>query len=114
MPLDVKANNRILFGKWSGTQVKLDGEELLMMKEFHIMGIIKAKPSLSGRRHDQNSTMIKTQVGRALNMAAKDVRFGGDARARMPRGADILADAAKVTLGPKGRNVVLTRASARR
>src|SRR5574337_2059770 len=42
-------------------------------------------------------------------MAAKDVRFGGDARSRMLRGVDILADAVKVTLGPKGRNVVLDK-----
>ena len=42
-------------------------------------------------------------------MAAKEVRFGGDARARMLRGVDILADAVKVTLGPKGRNVVLDK-----
>ncbi|MCA3266816.1 MAG: chaperonin GroEL, partial [Azospirillum sp.] len=43
-------------------------------------------------------------------MAAKDVRFAGDARARMLRGVDILADAVKVTLGPKGRNVVIDKA----
>jgi chaperonin GroEL len=42
-------------------------------------------------------------------MASKDVRFGGDARQRMLRGVDILADAVKVTLGPKGRNVVLDK-----
>jgi chaperonin GroEL len=42
-------------------------------------------------------------------MPAKDVRFGGDARARMLRGIDILADAVKITLGPKGRNVVLDK-----
>src|SRR5512143_2337606 len=42
-------------------------------------------------------------------MAAKEVRFSGDARARMLRGVDILADAVKVTLGPKGRNVVLDK-----
>jgi chaperonin GroES len=40
-PLDVKAGDRILFGKWSGTEVKLDGEELLIMKESDIMGIIE-------------------------------------------------------------------------
>ncbi len=39
-PLDVKKGNRILFGKWSGTEVKVDGEELLIMKESDIMGII--------------------------------------------------------------------------
>ena len=42
-------------------------------------------------------------------MAAKDVRFSTDAREKMLRGADILANAVKVTLGPKGRNVVLER-----
>ena len=41
-PLDVKAGDRILFGKWSGTEVKLDGEELLIMKESDIMGVIAA------------------------------------------------------------------------
>ena len=42
VPLDVKAGDRILFGKWSGTEVKIDGEELLIMKESDIMGIIEA------------------------------------------------------------------------
>ena len=41
-PLDVKAGDRVLFGKWSGTEVKLDGEDLIIMKESDIMGIIEA------------------------------------------------------------------------
>ena len=40
IPIDVKAGDRVLFGKWSGTEVKLDGEELLIMKEPDIMGVI--------------------------------------------------------------------------
>jgi chaperonin GroES len=40
IPIDVKEGNRVLFGKWSGTEVKIDGEELLIMKESDIMGII--------------------------------------------------------------------------
>ena len=40
VPLDVKEGDRILFGKWSGTEVKLDGKDLLIMKESDIMGII--------------------------------------------------------------------------
>ncbi|MER9675879.1 co-chaperone GroES [Mesorhizobium sp. M0208] len=40
VPLDVKAGDRILFGKWSGTEVKLNGEDLLIMKESDIMGVI--------------------------------------------------------------------------
>ena len=39
-PLDVKASDRVLFGKWSGTEVKLDGEDLMIMKETDIMGLI--------------------------------------------------------------------------
>jgi chaperonin GroES len=39
-PLDVKAGDRVLFGKWSGTEVKLDGEDLIIMKESDIMGVI--------------------------------------------------------------------------
>ena len=39
-PLDVKVGDRILFGKWSGTEVKVDGEDLLIMKESDIMGIV--------------------------------------------------------------------------
>jgi chaperonin GroES len=41
-PLDVKAGDRVLFGKWSGTEVKLDGEELIIMKESDLMGILDA------------------------------------------------------------------------
>ncbi len=41
--LDVKVGDRILFGKWSGTEVKIDGEDLLIMKEADIMGVVEAK-----------------------------------------------------------------------
>ncbi len=40
-PLDVKAGDKVLFGKWSGTEVKLDGDDLLIMKESDIMGVLK-------------------------------------------------------------------------
>ena len=42
-PLDVKAGDKILFGKWSGTEVKINGEDLLIMKESDVMGIIEAR-----------------------------------------------------------------------
>ena len=42
-PMDIKVGDRILFGKWSGTEVKVDGEELLIMKESDILGIIETK-----------------------------------------------------------------------
>jgi chaperonin GroES len=47
--LDVKAGDRILFGKWSGTEVKIDGEELLIMKESDIMGIIEGGAKKSAK-----------------------------------------------------------------
>ena len=45
VPLDVKAGDRILFGKWSGTEVKIDGEDLLIMKESDVMGVVEGKAS---------------------------------------------------------------------
>ena len=46
VPLDVKPGDRILFGKWSGTEVKMDGEELLIMKESDVMGIVEEGAAL--------------------------------------------------------------------
>jgi chaperonin GroES len=49
VPLDVKVGDRVLFGKWSGTEVKIDSEELMIMKESDIMGIIEGTPA-KGRK----------------------------------------------------------------
>ncbi len=46
VPLDVKAGDRILFGKWSGTEVKIDDEELLIMKESDVMGVIETPKAM--------------------------------------------------------------------
>jgi len=46
VPIDLKAGDCILFGKWSGTEVKIGGEELLIMKESDVMGVLDRKPSL--------------------------------------------------------------------
>src|ERR671932_520461 len=46
-PLDVKAGDRVLFGKWSGTEVRIDGEDLLIMKESDIMGVIEGAATSS-------------------------------------------------------------------
>ena len=45
VPLDVKAGDRVLFGKWSGTEVKIDGQDLLIMKESDIMGVLTDVPA---------------------------------------------------------------------
>ncbi len=49
-PLDVKVGDRILFGKWSGTEVKMDGEELLIMKESDIMGVLEGSSAKKGKK----------------------------------------------------------------
>jgi chaperonin GroES len=49
VPLEVKKGERVLFGKWSGTEVKIDGEELLIMKESDIMGIVEGRAK-SGKK----------------------------------------------------------------
>jgi len=48
-PLDVKAGDRILFGKWSGTEVKIEGEEFLIMKESDILGIVEQTAETGGK-----------------------------------------------------------------
>ena len=44
VPLDLKVGDKVLFGKWSGTEVKIDGQELLIMKESDVMGVIEGAP----------------------------------------------------------------------
>ncbi len=48
-PLDVKAGDRVLFGKWSGTEVKLDGEDLLVLKESDLMGVLQGAPAAASK-----------------------------------------------------------------
>src|SRR5437762_2090141 len=59
VPLDVKAGDRILFGKWSGTEVKLDGEELLIMKESDIMGIIEGQPASAAPANKKTPAKVR-------------------------------------------------------
>ena len=140
--LNVKVGDRVLFGKYSGQTVKVNGDELLVMKEDDLFAVVEIKllrrrrASLGGARnphvqakyvpvpalrppsHDTCSlrflseqTVIRLTIFRisGAKNGSKDVVFGGEARARMVEGVNILANAVKVTLGPKGRNVVLER-----
>ena len=45
IPIDLKAGDRILFGKWSGTEIKIEGEDLLIMKESDVMGVVETGPA---------------------------------------------------------------------
>jgi chaperonin GroES len=62
-PMSLKAGERILFGKWSGTDVKIDGEDLLIMKESDILGVIEdAKPVKSTGRPGQSARAIAAGI----------------------------------------------------
>jgi chaperonin GroES len=56
IPLDLKAGDRILFGKWSGTEIKLDGEELLIMKESDVMGVVESHAAAKRARRQEGMT----------------------------------------------------------
>ena len=49
-PLDLKTGDRVLFGKWSGTEVRLDGEELMITKESDVMGVVDSDPAAGNKR----------------------------------------------------------------
>ena len=61
IPLDVKAGDRILFGKWSGTEVKIDGEEFLIMKESDVMGIVEGKAARPARPPEPSARSRSTR-----------------------------------------------------
>jgi co-chaperonin GroES (HSP10) len=109
--LDVKAGDRVLFGKWSGTEVKIDGEDLLIMKESDIMGVLELSRHLAPltlivnnltSSNDQGEGSLSTWLLKKSNSVADSPRAHA-------AGVDILANAVKVTLGPKGRNVVIDK-----
>ena len=105
--LEVKAGDRILFGKWSGTEVKLDGEELLIMQESDIMGVIEGTPG----RQEKGRVIRPHHRFRERSGKWQQKTFGS---VTMPVSACCvvsiyLPQAVKVTLGPKGRNVILDK-----
>ncbi len=119
IPIDLKVGDRVLFGKWSGTEVKIDGRR----PPDHEGVRHPWRAGRQRRRQEESRLSIHSILRDAslprsrkrgspteiFNMAAKEVKFSVDARDKMLRGVDILANAVKVTLGPKGRNVVLDK-----
>jgi chaperonin GroES len=70
MPLDVKAGDVVLFGKWSGTEVKIDGEDLLIMKETDIMGIVEKSTVEKSNAVKSKAVKSKAVKSKALKKAA--------------------------------------------
>ena len=88
----------MLFGKWAGTEVKIDGEDL-----------VDHEGERRPRRDRGWRCEAQGRLRRIRQWQQKKSNFNTDARERMLRGVDVLANAVKVTLGPKGRNVVLDK-----
>ena len=72
MPLDVKAGDTVLFGKWSGTEVKIDGDDLVIMKEADIMGIVEK--STVDKPKVVKSAVVKSKVVRRKAVKSKVVK----------------------------------------
>ena len=113
VPLDVKAGDTILFGKYSGQEIKLDGVEYLIMKEDDVLAIeiAGAPQSVPGEwRAAKRRQLSRPQRRRGTeHMMANQITYGDASRQAILRGVNSLANAVKVTLGPKGRNVILDR-----
>ena len=71
IPIDVKVGDRVLFGKWSGTEVKMDGQELLIMKESDIMGIIDEFGRQEEGRVTQTASIVLIRGLRTLPVASR-------------------------------------------
>ena len=80
-PLDVKPGDRILFGKWSGTEVKIDGEELLIMKESDILGVVETSRPRSAniliRRSARRGASRRMSPKRISSFTLRDAGFAG-------------------------------------
>ena len=70
IPLDVKAGDTVLFGKWSGSEVKIDGEDLLIMKETDIMGIVEKSAVVKSKVVEPKAVKPKIVKSKALKKAA--------------------------------------------
>ena len=96
--MDLDEGDEVIFSKYGGTEIKLGADEVLILRESRRPG--------EGRRRPRGG-LGKRRKGK--HMAHKELKFNEDARRSLQRGVDILADAVKVTLGPKGRYVVLDK-----
>ena len=93
LAMDVKVGDKIIFSKYSGSEVKVEGKDVLNISEKDVLAVMAEE--LAGVKE--------------TTLAAQELIFDENARRALERGANILADAVKVTLGPKGRNVVLDK-----
>ena len=103
IPMDVAEGDEVVFSKYGGTEIKVGTDEYLILRESRCAREGRLVEE-AGRRQG-----LGTDGGTKRQMAHKELKFNEDARRALERGVNILADAVKVTLGPKGRYVVLDK-----
>src|SRR4051812_17942743 len=94
--MDLEEGDEIIFSKYGGTEIKVGADEVLILRESDVLAKVVGDRAAGLERGE-------------THMAHKELKFNEDARRSLQRGVDILADAVKVTLGPKGRYVVLDK-----
>ena len=106
--LDVAEGDEVVFSKYGGTEIKLGDADVLILRESDLLAKVTPLTSKS-KREARWRHRLAAPPGRNGDMPHKELKFSEDARRSLERGVDILADAVKVTLGPKGRYVVLDK-----
>src|SRR5947209_6798564 len=99
IPIDLKVGDRVLFGKWSGTEVKLDGQELLIMKESDIMGVLTDLPAAKENELDDKFENMGAQMVREVASKAADAAGDGTTTATVLAAAIIREGAKSVAAG---------------
>ena len=105
--MDVEEGDEIIFSKYGGTEIKLGVDEVLILRESDVLAKVVTKGGKGKRKLAGAAAYSFAQEERP--MAHKELKFNEDARRALERGVNTLADAVKVTLGPKGRYVVLDK-----
>ena len=105
--MDVEVGDEVIFSKYGGTEIKVGTDDVLILRESDVLAKVVTTGS-KGKRSLPALPPSSYQGGRN-EMAHKELKFNEDARRALERGVNILADAVKVTLGPKGRYVVLDK-----
>jgi co-chaperonin GroES (HSP10) len=112
VPLDVKVGDRVIYSKYGGTEIKHGGEEFLPLRPRRSRSsadAASARDVLAHRRLRRVARGERRPASRPEGFMAKELEFNDSARKSLERGVDALANAVKVTLGPKGRNVVIDK-----
>ncbi len=105
--MDVEVGDEIIFSKYGGTEIKVGADDVLILRESDVLAKVVTTGSKGKKTACRRGRLARFR--RSRYMAHKELKFNEDARRALERGVNAVADAVKVTLGPKGRYVVLDK-----